>query len=58
MQRAYDGQTPCEVCGAVAEPGRDLCRGCREKAARADLEKPGEHVKENNYDAVRISEHV
>ena len=44
MQRAYDGQTPCEVCGAVAEPGRDLCRGCRETAARADLDKPTRHV--------------
>ena len=30
-QRDYDAATPCEVCGAVAEPGRDLCRGCREK---------------------------
>ena len=39
MQRAYDGQTPCEVCGAVAEPGRDLCRGCRRKCEVDEVDK-------------------
>ena len=48
-QRQYDNATPCEVCGCVAEPGKDLCASCRR---RVENEEAADIAREDN--AARI----